>query len=152
MDRDVSGESFLTVGVFECDIAHRRTVAVLCILYKIRCNPMYPLHIACSTFVVCGSAGYTQCSGRTSVNLCASSLHTLAVPQTFIEISVSLWNSLAVSVFDGVGLASINGRANVFFIGLSYSIPFCILLYFPFSSFCLYRLVLWGWDLWTDRV
>ena len=27
-------------GVFECDIAHLRSVAVLCMLYKIRCNPM----------------------------------------------------------------------------------------------------------------
>ena len=25
-------------------IAHRRSVAVLCILYKIRCNPMHPLY------------------------------------------------------------------------------------------------------------
>ena len=26
--------------MFECDIAHRRSVAVLCMLYKIRCNPV----------------------------------------------------------------------------------------------------------------
>ena len=31
-------------GVFECDIAYRRSVAVLCKLYKIRCNPMHPLY------------------------------------------------------------------------------------------------------------
>ena len=31
MDRTVSGAHFLTEGVFECDIAHRRSVAVLCI-------------------------------------------------------------------------------------------------------------------------
>ena len=31
---------FLTGGVFECDISHRRSVAVLCMLYKIRCNPV----------------------------------------------------------------------------------------------------------------
>ena len=30
-------------GVFECDIAHRRSVVVLCMLYQIRCNPMHPL-------------------------------------------------------------------------------------------------------------
>ena len=40
----VSGISFLTGGVFECDIAHRRPVAVLCMLYKIRCNPMHPVY------------------------------------------------------------------------------------------------------------
>ena len=44
LDRAVSGALFLTGGVFECDIAHRRSVAVLCMLYKIRCNPMHPLN------------------------------------------------------------------------------------------------------------
>ena len=44
-DRAVSGARFLTAwGVFECDIAHRRSVAVLCMLYKIRCNPVHPLN------------------------------------------------------------------------------------------------------------
>ena len=44
LDRVVSGASFLTGAVFKCDIAHRRSVAVLCMLYKIRCNPMHPLY------------------------------------------------------------------------------------------------------------
>ena len=44
LDRAVSGARFLTGGMFECDIAHRRSVAVLCMLYKIRCNPMHPLN------------------------------------------------------------------------------------------------------------
>ena len=34
LDRAVSGARFLTGGVFECDISHRRSVAVLCVLYK----------------------------------------------------------------------------------------------------------------------
>ena len=38
LDRAVSGAQFLTEGVFECDIAHRRSVAVLCMLYKIICS------------------------------------------------------------------------------------------------------------------
>ena len=44
LDRAVSGAQFLTGGVFECDISHRRPVAVLCMLYKIRCNPVHPLN------------------------------------------------------------------------------------------------------------
>ena len=44
LDRAVSGARFLTGGMFECDIAHRRSVAVLCMLYKIKCNPMHPLN------------------------------------------------------------------------------------------------------------
>ena len=42
----VSGAWFLTGGAFECDIAHRRSVAVLCMQYMIRCNPMPPLNCA----------------------------------------------------------------------------------------------------------
>ena len=44
LDRVVSGASFLTGGVFECDLAHRRSVAVLCMLYKIICNTLHPLY------------------------------------------------------------------------------------------------------------
>ena len=43
LDRAISVARFLTGGVFECDISHRRSVAVLCMLYKIRCNPVHPL-------------------------------------------------------------------------------------------------------------
>ena len=46
LDRVVSGARFLIVGVFESDIAHRLSVAVLCMLNKIRCNPMHPLNDA----------------------------------------------------------------------------------------------------------
>ena len=44
LDRAVSGARFLTGGVFECDISHRRSVAVLCMPYKIGCNPVHPLN------------------------------------------------------------------------------------------------------------
>ena len=46
LDHAVSGARFLTWGVFECDIAHRRSVALLWMPYKIRCNPMHPLNDA----------------------------------------------------------------------------------------------------------
>ena len=38
------GASFLTGGAFEYDLAHRRSVAILCKLYKMRCNPIHPLY------------------------------------------------------------------------------------------------------------
>ena len=44
--RAVSGAQFLTGGVFQCDIAHRRSVPILCMFYKIRCNPLHPLNAA----------------------------------------------------------------------------------------------------------
>ena len=34
LDRAVSGPRFQTGGVFECDISHRRSLAVLCMLYN----------------------------------------------------------------------------------------------------------------------
>ena len=45
LDRTVSGARFLTGCVFECDIAHRRSVAVLCMLYKIRCKHLMMLYL-----------------------------------------------------------------------------------------------------------
>ena len=47
LDRAVSDARFLTGGVFQCDIAHRRSEAVLCMLYKIRCNPVLYLDRMC---------------------------------------------------------------------------------------------------------
>ena len=44
LDRAVSGARFLTGAVFECDIALRRSVAVLCMLYKIRCNAVHHIY------------------------------------------------------------------------------------------------------------
>ena len=63
LHRAVSGARFLTEVVFECDIDHRRSVAV--------------------TWTLCASASYTRCSGCTSVYLCAASLQNLAVSQDF---------------------------------------------------------------------
>ena len=44
INRVVSSASFRTGAVFENDIAHRRSVTVLCMLYKIRCNPIHPFY------------------------------------------------------------------------------------------------------------
>ena len=44
LDCVISGASFLDGGVFKCDIARRRSVAVLCMLYWIRCNQMHRLY------------------------------------------------------------------------------------------------------------
>ena len=43
LDRVVSGACFLAGGALNCDLSHRWSVAVLCMLYKIRCNPKHPL-------------------------------------------------------------------------------------------------------------
>ena len=147
----VSVAQFLTGGVFECDIAHRRSMTVLCMLYKIRCNPMHPLKgtlpgpyvpvQVTRSALVAHWYSYAQPHCR-----------TLQYSRTFIPLSVSLWNDLANPVFDSVGLAGFKSRANAFsFIGLSCSIP-TIIYSFSLSLLSVYSLVLWGWGLRTDRV
>ena len=44
LDRAVSDARILIGSVFECDIAHRRSVKVPCMLYKMRCNPVHSLN------------------------------------------------------------------------------------------------------------
>ena len=113
LDRVVSGASFLTGGVFECDLAHRRYVAVLCILYKIRRNPMHPLYSALPVPFV--PVRITRGADRTSVYPYAPPrCRTSQYSRTFISLSVSLWNDLCDPAFDGVGLAGFNSRANAF--------------------------------------
>ena len=111
LDRAVSGAQFLTGGVFECDISHRRSVAVLCMLYKIRRNPVQPHNGALPgpyvpVWVTRGALvahRYTYAQPR---------CRTLQYSRTFITFSVSLWNDLASSVFEGVGLAGFKSRVN----------------------------------------
>ena len=97
--------------MFECDISHRRSVSVLCMLYKIRCNQLHPLNGALLgpyvpvrvTHGALVAHRYTYAPLR---------CRTLQYSNTFIPFSVSLWNDLANPVFDGVGLAGFKSRAN----------------------------------------
>ena len=43
VDRVVRSAGFLAGGVLECNLAHRRSVAELCMLFKIKSNPLHPL-------------------------------------------------------------------------------------------------------------
>ena len=109
--RVVSGARFLTGGLFECDIAHRRSAAVLCLLYKIRCNPMHPLYGALPGQYV--SVRVTR--GDLSAHRYAYSIPRCVTSQdhrTFITLLVFLWKDLADPVFDGVELAGFQNRAN----------------------------------------
>ena len=120
LDPLVSSASFLTGGGFECDNAHRRSVAVLCMLYKIRCNSMHPLYGSLPGAYAPCSAVYTWCSGKALALVGHRYIYmpprcrTSQYHRTFILLSVSLWNDLADLVFDGVGLAGFKSRANAF--------------------------------------
>ena len=118
LDRVVIGASFLTGDVFDCDLAHRRSVAVLCRLYKIRCNPMHPLYGALP--VPYGPVRVTSGIVIAHRYTCAAlRCRTSQYSRTFIPLSVSLFNDLSDLVCDGVGLAGFKRRVNAFFIGLA---------------------------------
>ena len=92
LDCVVSGASFLTGGVFECDLAHRRSVAVLCMLYKIRCNSMHPLYGALA--VLCVSVQVTRSASIAHrYTYAPPRCRTSRYRRTFIPLSVSLERS-----------------------------------------------------------
>ena len=109
--RAVSGPRFLTGGACECDIAHCPSVALLSMLYKIRCNPMHPLN---------GAIPLQYVPVRVTRDALVVHLYTYAQPccrgslyrTTFVPLSVSLWNDLADPVFGGVGLAGFKSGDN----------------------------------------
>ena len=115
LDRVVSRACFIAGGVLNscCDLSHRRSVAVLCVLYKIRCNPKHPL---------CGALPVPYVPVRVLRGALIAYRYTFAPPRcrtsqyrrTFITLSVSLWNDLVHPVFDGVGLAGFKSRSNAF--------------------------------------
>ena len=101
----VSSVSFLIGVVTQCSIAHRRSVVVLCLLCKVRCNPMHPHYDALPLLFV---------PVLVTRGALVSHRYTYALPRcwilpyhkTFIPLSVSLWNDLGDPVFEGMGLAS----------------------------------------------
>ena len=113
LGRVVSGACLLAGGVLNCDLFHRRSVAVLCVLYKIRCNPKHPR---------CGALPVPYAPVRVTRGALIAHRYTFAPPRcrasqyrnTFIHLSDSLWNDVVDLVFDGVGLAGFKSRSNAF--------------------------------------
>ena len=132
-DRVVSGAWFLAGGVLNCNLSQRRSVAVLCMLYKIRCNPMHPL---------CGTLPVPYVPVRVTRGGLIAHRYTYAPPRcrtsqyrrTFIQLSVSLWNDLVDSVFDGVGMGGFQGQVHCLFVGLV-ALSFFVFNYFQFLFF-----------------
>ena len=90
--------------------------------------------------------------GLTSVYLCATSLQNLAALHDFCSpLSVPLeWTCWSLLRWCGTG--GFQDQGQCYFIGLSCSIPTIVFCYFSLSLLPVYRLVLWGWVLRTDRV
>ena len=110
LDRVVSGAYFLAGGELNCDLSHRRSVAVLSMLNKIRCNQKHP---------ICGTLPVPYVPVRVTRGALIAYRYTFAPPccrtpqycRTFISLSVSLWNDLVDPIFDGVGLTGFKSNA-----------------------------------------
>ena len=147
LDRVVSGACFLTVGVFECEIAYCRSVAVLFMLYKIRCKPTAP-SAWCSNWTVRACAGYTRCSGCTSIFLYDSTLQNLTVSTTGpLFPSQCPFGTILLTLYYMVWDWLVFEAGSILFY-----LPKLLYPYVSLSLLSVYRLVLWGWGLWTDRV
>ena len=101
--RVVRSAGFLAGGVLDCNLAHRRSVAELCMLFKIKSNPLDPLS---------GALPLPYVPARVTRGPFVAHRHSFALPRcrtsqyrrTFVPLSVSLWNDLSDPVIDGVGL------------------------------------------------
>ena len=132
LDCVVSGACFLVGGVLKCDLSHRRSVAVLCMLYKIGFNPKHPL---------CGALPVPYVPVRVTRGTLISHRYTFAPPscrtsqyrRTFIPLTVSLWNDLVDPVFDGV-IGGFQEQVQCLFVGLV-AFSFFVFNYFPFLFF-----------------
>ena len=154
LDCVVSGASFLTGGVFECDFAHHRTVAVLCMLYKIRCNPIHPFYGS----YLCRMC---RCVLHTALWLHMRCLHILSVylwlaaePRSTAGLSFTcqyLCGTILVTPYSIVWDWRVSRAGLIPFYLSSCSLPFCLIL-LSLSLLSFYGLVLWGWGLRTVRV
>ena len=148
LDRVVSGARFLTGGVFECDLAPRRSVAVLCMLFKIWCNPLHPLYGALPVPYV------PVLVTRSAVIAHGTILRLLAAePRSIAGLLFPfqyLCGTILVTPYSMVWDWRISWSGPMPFYLTSCSLPFCLL--FSLSLLSIYWLVLWGWGLRTDMV
>ena len=101
-------------------------------------------------WALCACPGYTQCFDRTLVYLCTSPLQNLAVPQDFYSpLSISL-ERFGWPCIWWCGIGGFQEQVQCLFVGLVVLL-FCLQLFF-LSLLFLYRLVVWGWGLRTNRV
>ena len=89
LDRVVRSAGFLSGGVLEFNLAHRRSIAGLCMLFKIKSNPMHPLS---------GALPLSYVPARATRGALVAHRHSFASPRcrtsqyrrSFVPLSVSL--------------------------------------------------------------
>ena len=136
LDCAVSGAWFLT-GV--CLSVTLLIVAVLCTLHKIRCNPVNPLNGALLGPYVKVRI-YKQCSGLTSIHLCATSLRLAAAPCSTAGLLFSSRcpsGTILLTPYSMVWDWRVSRAGPMHFCWPKLLYPYnSLLLYFLFSSVC----------------
>ena len=149
-DRVVSGASFLTGSVFECDLGQRRSVTVLCMLYKIRSNAMRHLYGALPLpyVPVRVTRGAVNAHRYTLMHLLAAEPSSKA---GLLFPCHNLCGTILVTPYSMVWDWQVSRAGPMPFYWPSCPPPILSPRIFPFSSFIL-GLVLRGWFLRTDMV
>ena len=132
LDCAVSGAQFLTWSVFECDIVHRLSVAVLCMLYKIRYNPMHPHNGALYLEYMCQCGLHTELWSYVSIlmrHLIAEHCSTVG----FLLPSQCPSGMILLTRIRWCGTDRFQEQGQCFFIGLSFFISTIAFYYFSFS-------------------
>ena len=123
-------------GVFECDIAHRRSVAILCMLYKTGCNPVHPLNGALlDDMFQCGLHAVLWSHISTLMGLLAAE-HRSTVG--LLSPSQCPSGTIFLTPYSIVWDWRVSRAGPMLFYWPKLLYPYySLLLFFPFSSFCL---------------
>ena len=146
LDRVVRSAGFLAGGVLECNLAHRRSAAELCMLFKIKSNPMHPLSgallcrmcrrvLLVALWLLIGTRSHLPVVGLLSIaeSLCPSRCLFGTILVTMCLMVWDWWDSRAETM--------LSCWHHLLFL-------FCLLLFYLFLP----SMVVWGWSLWTDSV
>ena len=144
MNRVVSGASLLTGGLFECDLAHLRSVAVLYVHTKSRAPSL--LYMSRMWRCVLHVVLWSHIS--TLMRLLAAEPHSTA---GLLFPFQYLCGTILVTPNSMVWGWQVSRAGPMTFYFPWCSLLFC-LLQFSLSLLSFYGLVLWGWGLRTDRV
>ena len=152
LDRVVSGANLLAGCVVSVTflILTPELFCVSCIRSAVT-RPMHPL---CGTVPVafCISAGYMWCLSRSYLFTCTSSLPNITIPRSFFLTRYFYGAILVTACSKGrCGTDGFLRAGSMLWVGLSRSPRFYLpTFYLPLPSF--YGLIVWSWDVCTDRV
>ena len=137
LDRAVSGALFLTAGVFECDIAHRGSIAVLCMLYTIRCSPMHPLSDVLPGPYVSVDGLHAVPWSHIGILMCRLTAEPRSTA-SLLFASQCPSGTILLTLYSMVWDWRVSRAGTMLFYWPRLLYPsYSLLLFFPFSSFCL---------------